>query len=91
MRTPAGTTNLILDITDPNPISQVTGYNVYRASQPQPPPAPWTLLAADVTDNDPGTPGVQWTDTSGATPALGAVFFYQVTAFNHACGCEGPR
>jgi hypothetical protein len=86
-----GTPNLILDITDPNSTSQVTGYNVYRANQPQPPPSPWTLLGANVVDNDPATPNVQWTDTSGATPALGAVFYYQVTAFNQGCGSEGPR
>jgi hypothetical protein len=91
VRPVSGTPNLILDITDPNPASQVTGYNIYRANQPQPSPSPWTLLGANVVDNDPGMPNVQWTDTSGATPALGAVFYYQVTAFNQGCGSEGPR
>jgi hypothetical protein len=86
-----GTANLILDITDPNPFSQVTGYNVYRASQPQPPPSPWTLLGANVTDNDLSTSNIQWTDTTGATPTLGGVFYYQVTAFNSSCNAEGPR
>jgi hypothetical protein len=69
----------------------VTGYNVYRANQPQPPPSPWTLLGTNVTDNDPSTSNIQWTDTTGATPALGGVFYYQVTAFNQLCGTEGPR
>jgi hypothetical protein len=86
-----GTANLILDITDPNAFTHVSGYNVYRANQPQPPPSPWTLLGANVTDNDPSTPNIQWTDTTGATPGLGGVFYYQVTAFNQLCGTEGPR
>jgi SdrD B-like protein/FG-GAP repeat protein/VCBS repeat protein len=86
-----GTANLILDISDPNPFSHVTGYNVYRASQVQLPPSQWTLLGANVTDNDPSTPNIQWTDTTGDTPALGTVFYYQAAAFNQLCGAEGPR
>src|SRR5262249_48799439 len=90
-RTVPGTSNLILDFTDPNAGSQVTGYNVYRANQPQPPPAPWTLVGSDVTDGDPAAPNLQWTDASGVSPAKGAAFYYQVTAFNRACNTEGPR
>jgi hypothetical protein len=79
------------DFTDPNPSGQVTGYKVYRSSQPQPPPAPWTLLGSDVADNDPVAPNIQWADPTAATPAVGGVFYYQITAFNHICNLEGPR
>ena len=90
-RTLTGTTELILDFTDPNPFSQVTGYNVYRSSQPQPPPAPWIPYGTDVTDGDPNTPNIQWSDATGTNPGLGGVLYYQVTAFNHNCNAEGPR
>jgi len=90
-RTVGGTAGLILDFTDPNAPSQATGYNVYRAGQPQPPPAPWTLLGSNVVDGDPVTPGIQWTDTTGDNPATGAAFYYQVVAYNAICQSEGPR
>ena len=69
----------------------MTGYNVYRSSLPQPPPAPWTLLGDNVQDGDPGTAGIQWTDTTGDSPAVGSAFYYQVTAYGGFCGLEGPR
>ena len=90
-RTAPGALNVILDFTDPNPPGQVLGYNVYRAGQPQPPPAPWTLVANEVSDGDLVTANIQWTDLTGDIPALGGVFYYTVAASNHFCGTEGPR
>jgi len=89
-----GTTNVILDFTDPNPpgtTTGATGYNSYRSSQPQPPPAPWMAIAGDTVDEDPGTPNIQLTDWTGDFLAVGSVFYYQVQAYNHVCGTEGPR
>ncbi len=86
-----GSTDIQFNLADPNPGSSVTGYNVYRASQPAPPPAPWTLLGANVVDEDPTTAGIQWTDPTGESPPPGGVFYFQVTAYNAASGTEGPR
>src|SRR6185436_13982366 len=67
-RTASGTLNLILDFADPNPPGQALGYNVYRAAQPQPPPAPWVLLSNEATDADLSMPYIQWFDPTGETP-----------------------
>jgi hypothetical protein len=81
---------MILDFTDTNPPAQVLGYNVYRAGQPQPPPATWLLVGSEVTDDDPAMPNIQWTESAGGIPPLGGVYFYRVAAANHACGTQGP-
>ena len=80
----------ILTFQDPNPPSQVTGYNVYRSSDAGLPPASWPLLASDVVDMDAGTPNNQWVDSSGDV-SPGCVWYYQVTAFSSVCAAEGPR
>jgi hypothetical protein len=89
-----GTSNVILDFTDPNQpgtTTGATGYNSYRSTQPQPPPPPWMGLAGDTQDEDPGIPNIQLTDWTGDNLPVGSVFYYQVQAYNHVCGTEGPR
>ncbi len=82
---------MTIDFTDPNPPGQALGYNVYRAAQPQPPPAPWTLVGNEVTDADPATPNIQWSEPGGgAIPPVGGVYYFKVSAANHICGTESP-
>jgi hypothetical protein len=61
-------------------------YNIYRDTQPNPAlfPAP---IATGVTDEDGGTPGIQWTDV-GATLATSEDYYYKITEVN--CGGEEP-
>jgi hypothetical protein len=80
----------ILDYQDPNQPGQVTGYNVYRWSTRSLPPSQWPLVATDVIDMDEGTPNKQWVDTTGDVSPTG-VWYYSVSAYNHACPAEGPR
>jgi hypothetical protein len=91
VRPVAGTSYLVLDFQDPNQTERVTGYNVYRSTNPALPPASWTLVGSDVVDEDLATLNEQWVDRSGATPPLGGAFYYQVTSYNDVCGAEGPR
>jgi hypothetical protein len=82
----------ILHFMDFNQPDQVTGYNVYRSSDPAPPPATWPLVASDIIDGDEGTANKQWVDTSGDISPTG-IWYYQVTAYNHHCPgveAEGP-
>jgi hypothetical protein len=81
---------LILDISDPNPAIQVTGYNVYRSSEPSVIPSLWPRLALDAVDMDGTTPDVQWLDVSGVDPPPGGILFYHVTPYNNVCAAEGP-
>jgi hypothetical protein len=85
-----GPNEVTIDYADPNPPANVTGYNVYRTTDPTAPPAFWTLLANNVGDQDPATPGLQWIDTTGDNPPAGTGFYYKITAYNAACGLEGP-
>lgn len=78
-----------LHFTDPNPPDQVTGYNIYRSSDPTMPPITWTLIASDVADGDPATPAIQWTDDSGDLAPSG-IWHYHVTAYNGQIPAEGP-
>lgn len=81
-RTPAG--DVTLNLTDPNPPSAVSGYNVYRAVDPA---GPFTRIAQNVVDADIGNPGVQFTDPgSGSGPS----YYYRVVAYQAACDAEGP-
>lgn len=75
--------NPVLNFEDPNQPSQVTGYNIYRATEST---GPWTLVGSDVVDMDEGAANKQWVDHSGASET----FYYQVAAFNNACPAEGP-
>ncbi len=60
-------------------------WNVYRDASPD--PSGWGAPhAADVTDEDPGTGGIQWTDAGAASD--GETWFYLVTAVDD-CG-ESP-
>ncbi|MBP7148627.1 MAG: CRTAC1 family protein [Acidobacteria bacterium] len=60
-------------------------WSVYRDARPD--PATWgPAHAAGVTDQDPGTPGIQWRDAGAAGD--GQTWFYLVAAAN-ACG-ESP-
>ena len=85
------TGHVVLDFTDPNPPSQVTGYDVYRSADPSLDPMAWTRLAEEIGDGDLDTPGLQWRDDDGGGPAPGSAWYYQVTAINGACAAEGPR
>lgn len=75
----------ILDILDPNQPSVVTGYNIYRATVPN--PASWPLRAANVHDADAGTANVQYIDAGSHS---GGPYYYLVKAANATCGGEGP-
>jgi len=82
----------ILHFMDANQRTQVTGYNVYRSSDPVPPPSTWLLVASDIIDMDAGTPNSQWVDISGDVSPSG-IWYYQVTAYNNRCPvqtAEGP-
>jgi len=69
--------------------THVTGYNVYRTSNPSIPRASWPTVATDVVDMDPTPPNKQWVDTSGNVPP-GGIWYYQITAYNAWCPAEGP-
>jgi len=79
----------ILHSQDGNQPTQITGYNIYRSSNPALPYAQWPLMASDVIDMDEATPNKQWVDTSGDVPP-GGIWYYEVTAFNERCPAEGP-
>ncbi|HEX5043312.1 MAG TPA: ELWxxDGT repeat protein [Candidatus Polarisedimenticolaceae bacterium] len=74
----------VLHYTDPNPQSEVTGYNIYRASDPQ---GPWTMIGSNVVDMDPGTADTQYVDGTGD---VGSPWFYEIAPFNSVCSAEGP-
>jgi hypothetical protein len=75
----------VIHYQDPNQPADVTGYNIYRAASAS---GPWTLLASNVVDMDAGTPNNQYVDQTGD---VGGMWFYEVAAWNDACGAEGPR
>ena len=82
----------ILHFQDPNQPAQISGYNVYRSSDPAPLPSTWPLVASDVIDMDEATPNKQWVDTSGDVSPSG-IWYFQVTAYNNRCPAqtaEGP-
>jgi hypothetical protein len=89
---PGDPTHLMLDktpsdvlLTWDDPAEAGWTWNVYRDTDPN--PANWTdPHATDVTDEDPGTEGIQYTDTGAASTS--ATYFYLVTAVNE-CG-ESP-
>ena len=79
----------VLHFMDPNQPGAVTGYHVYRSSDPAPPPSTWPLIASDIIDMDEATPNKQWVDTSGDVSPTG-IWYYQVTAYSNVCSAEGP-
>jgi hypothetical protein len=84
--------NPVLHFQDPNQPGDVTGYNVYRSSDPGLPHDQWPLIADDVVDMDESAPNKQWVDTSGDDSPTGT-WYYQVAAYNHECPtatAEGP-
>ena len=85
-----GNSFTILDYQDPNQPAQVTGYNIRRSSNAALPKASWPLLGTNVIDMDAAAPNRQWVDTTGTSPPMGQVWYYEVTAFNASCGAEGP-
>jgi hypothetical protein len=74
---------------DPNLPSQRTGHNIRRSEDPSGFKGAWPLAGANATDEDPGAPGYQWTD-SGSGPSPGSVWYYQITTYNALCAAEGP-
>jgi len=74
----------VLHYQDPNQPADVTGYNVYRAAAPT---GPWVLIGSNVVDMDEGTPDKQYVDQTGD---VGGPWFYEIAAWNDACGAEGP-
>jgi hypothetical protein len=79
----------ILHFQDSNEPTAVTGYNVYRSSDPAVALASWPRLASNVNDMDPSTPDQQWVDSASDLPP-GGIWYYQVTAYNAPCLVEGP-
>ena len=86
---PDGKGYTILDFQDPNQALQRTGYNVRRSSTAATPKSSWPIVATNVVDMDAATANLQWVDTSGAVSPSG-IWYYDVTAYNGACGAEGP-
>jgi hypothetical protein len=82
--------NPILDFQDPNQPEHVTGYNVYRSSDPGLPSNQWMQEASDIVDMDEVEPYIQWVDESGDVSPSGT-WYYEVTAYNSICDGEGPR
>jgi hypothetical protein len=74
----------VLHYQNPNQPGEVTGYNIYRAGAAI---GPYVLLGSNVVDMDAGTPDNQYVDQTGD---VGGPWFYQVAAWNEACGAEGP-
>jgi hypothetical protein len=82
----------ILHFMDANQPSQITGYHIYRSSDPALLEDPASLFATDVIDMDEATPNKQWVDSSGDIPPAD-IWYYGVTAYNHRCPAgtaEGP-
>jgi hypothetical protein len=79
----------VLVFTDPNPPAMVTGYNIYRSTDPAAPVGSWSLLDVNASDEDPSTGEVEWTDATGDVSPTG-LFFYLVAAYNGPCATEGP-
>ncbi len=72
--------NLQLTFTE---VPGATSYRVYRGTTADFTPDiqnGTNRIAADVIDQDPGTPGIQWTDTGNVTGNPAANYFYAVTA-----------
>jgi hypothetical protein len=86
---PDGTSSIVLSFDDPNPAGDVTGYNIYRSSNPAPALGSWTMLSSGIADQNAAQPGIQWTESSAGFPATG-IWFYLATPFNEPCGVEGP-
>jgi hypothetical protein len=82
----------VLHFQDPNQMSAVTGYNVYRSSDAGLPHEQWSMMADNVIDMDESEPNKQWVDTSGDVSPSG-LWYYQVAPYNHECPegmAEGP-
>jgi hypothetical protein len=86
---PDGTSSIVLSFDDPNPAGGVTGYNIYRSSNPALALGSWTQLGSGIADQNAAQPGIQWTGSSAGFPATG-IWFYLATPFNEPCGVEGP-
>ena len=80
----------ILDFQDPNQPTQVTGYNIYRSSDPALPAEQWVLLASNIVDMDQATLNWQWVDQSNDVPP-GGLWYYEIAPYNAKCDAEGPR
>lgn len=80
----------ILDFQDPNQPSEVSGYNVYRSSNPALAPDLWSLVASNIVDMDETVGNTQYVDQSNDISPSG-VWFYEIAPYNAACDAEGPR
>jgi len=79
----------VLHLDDPNPPERVSGYNLYRSSDPSLTRNAWSLLEVDAVDAQAAMPLVQISDP-GRSPAAGKAWFYLATAYNGPCATEGP-
>jgi len=86
---PDGSRSAVLNISDPNPFGQASGYNVFRSNTASAAQSEWDQLAIDVGDEDASAPGIQWTDRSGDVSATG-IWYYEVAAYNASCDGQGP-
>jgi len=77
--------HVVLNFTDSNAPSNVTGYNVYRSAAAT---GPWTKIGSNAVDTDPGTPNIQIVDSSGES--CGGMCYFEVAAYNANCNAEGP-
>ncbi len=84
-------TNHTLNFQDPNQVDQRTGWNVRRSNDASVlPKSSWPLVGTNVVDMDAGAVNYQWTDSSGADPGPGGVWYYLITTYNNNCPAEGP-
>jgi len=89
--TPIADNQLILSWVE---IENATGYNIYRDNTINFTPSESNRIAAGITDQDPGTPGVQWNDTEATAGDFNENQFYVISAvdqsqesgFSELCG-----
>lgn len=86
----AGVETVLLTVEDPNVPTAVSGYNIYRTSDPGTPRDGWPLVAVDAAAQYDSDGRALLADPTGAPAELGPVY-YHVTALNGSCGAEGPR
>jgi hypothetical protein len=82
----------ILHFMDANQPTQITGYQIYCASEPGLINDPSSLFATDVIDMDAATPNNQWVDISRDVSPTG-IWYLGITAYNNRCPAqtaEGP-
>jgi hypothetical protein len=82
----AGTGNPVLNVQPTSEPARATGFNIYRSADPALPKSGWPRVGLNIQDADPGTAGIQWTDSAGDP----GDWYYQVTDYGSLCDLDGP-